>query len=446
MEIIGQSCLTMFKTFITTFGHHRIKKCLPGLLNDTLYVTKCSHSNRTNCFHTVQFVKNKQSFLNRNLYFLKPCSSIIRTVAVDSVEDIIFKNQDILKSYLDSLTDEYRRVGNSILKNNLQDYKKTQLLSSRVNILDSLSSLEELKVGTEDDREMRSQIESEKAEYYEKLSRIDRELIIHLIPVEPFDEIDDVIIEIRAGVGGQEAMLFANNLLKMYCGYASYKGWDHYIDDLSVSDLGGIRSGSISVSGSDALKHYCHEGGVHRVQRVPVTEKYGRVHTSAVSVAVMAQPSEVEVKLPDSDLKFEAKRASGPGGQSVNKTDSAVRITHLPTGIAVECQTERSQIKNKSNALKKLRAKLYQIQVDEQMKNVSRTRKFQMGSGDRSEKIRTYNFQQDRITDHRIGYTAHSIEIFLSGSESFDKMISELRKEAKRERIIEFIDSLKNNI
>ncbi|XP_039277618.1 peptide chain release factor 1-like isoform X2 [Nilaparvata lugens] len=348
--------------------------CLPRSLHYTRNILKFYDSNKTNCNHIRKYVKTKQL---RNLYFLKLHILPIRTISSDSVENIILQNQDALKLHLDSLTDNYRS-DRSFSKSNLQAFKKNQLLSSRVNILDNLASLEELKLGMEDDKEMKAQIESEKTEYIEKLQRVDRELVNYLVPVEPFDEINDVIIEIRAGVGGQEAMLFANNLLEMYCGYASYKGWDHYVDDLSVSDLGGIRSGSISVSGGDALKHYCYEAGVHRVQRVPLTEKYGRIHTSAVSVSVMAQPSEVEVDLHDKDLKFEAKRASGPGGQSVNKTDSAVRITHLPTGIAVECQTERSQIKNKSYALKKLRAKLYQIQVDEQMKNVSRTRKFQI--------------------------------------------------------------------
>lgn len=271
---------------------------------------------------------------------------------------------------------------------------------------------------------------------------LENELLRLLTPAEPYDN-HAIIVEVTAGVGGLEAMLFAKKLFEMYQSYASFKGWEIQILEYQMSDLDGLRHGSISVEGLGAYSSLKFEGGVHRVQRVPQTEKSGRIHTSTVTVAIMPQPTEIQVNINTKDLKVETKRASGPGGQHVNKTDSAVRIVHLLSGLAVESQSERSQIENKSIAMCRLRAKLYLRQYEESIEKLQATRRIQVGTSGRSEKIRTYNFIQDRITDHRLAKNIYGVDNYLSGGEDLDRVIEQLICESHREILLEIIG---NNI
>lgn len=244
-----------------------------------------------------------------------------------------------------------------------------------------------------------------------------------LIPKDPLDD-KNVLLEIRAGTGGEEASLFAGDLFRMYSRHAENRGWKIEIMSASWSDSGGFKEVIAMVKGNGAYSHLKYESGTHRVQRVPTTEAQGRIHTSAVTVAVLPEAEEVEVEIDPNDIKVDVYRSSGPGGQSVNTTDSAVRVTHLPTGLVVTCQDEKSQHKNKAKALKVLRARLYDLQLREQNDRISRDRKNQVGSGDRSERIRTYNFPQGRVTDHRIGLTLYKLDQVLQGD--LDEIISEL--------------------
>lgn len=242
-----------------------------------------------------------------------------------------------------------------------------------------------------------------------------------------------IILEIRAGTGGLEASLFAADLLRMYSRYATKNGWKVELIDSSVSEKGGYKEVICSISGSGVYGKMKFESGTHRVQRVPETEASGRIHTSAATVAVLPEAEEVDIEIRPEDMKIDVFRSGGAGGQGVNRTDSAVRLTHLPTGIVVTCQDERSQLKNKAKAMKVLRARLYDMKQKEQSDKITESRRSQVGSGDRSEKIRTYNFPDRRITDHRIGFTTHNLEGVLEGD--LDEMIAALREEEKKLRL-----------
>jgi len=246
-----------------------------------------------------------------------------------------------------------------------------------------------------------------------------------LVPKDP-DEGKDVIVEIRGGAGGQEAALWAGDLYEMYRRLAERHRWRTDVIASSPSELGGFKEVSVEVRGKDAYGRLKHEAGVHRVQRVPVTESQGRIHTSTATVAVMPEAEEVEVEIRPEDLQIDVYHSSGPGGQSVNTTNSAVRIVHKPTGIKIECQEERSQLQNKEKAMRYLRARLHQIALDEAHEKEAAKRRAQLGTGERSEKIRTYNFPEGRVTDHRIKHTSHQLDDVLGGGESLDGFIDEL--------------------
>ena len=258
-------------------------------------------------------------------------------------------------------------------------------------------------------------VQSDYDENKEKTERLAEELRILLIPKDPNDD-KNVIVEIRGGAGGEESALFANSLYRMYTMYAAARKWQIEVISANETELGGFKEICFSVSGEGAYSRLKYESGVHRVQRVPETESQGRVHTSTVTVAVLPEAEEVELEINPTDLKIDVFRASGAGGQHINKTESAVRITHLPTGMVVECQDERSQLKNKEKAMKVLRTRLYDAMLQEQNDKIASERKSQVGTGKRSERIRTYNFPEGRVTDHRIGLTLYRLDYVLNGN------------------------------
>ena len=293
--------------------------------------------------------------------------------------------------------------------------------------------LAEIMADPESDAEMRALADEELLAAKETIPSLEQALKVLLLPK---DEADDrnAILELRAGTGGDEAALFAADLLRMYQRYAEIRGWRFELMSMSETGLGGIKEAIASLGGRGAYARLKFESGVHRVQRVPETEASGRIHTSAATVAVLPEAEEVDVVIGEKDLRVDVYRASGPGGQSVNTTDSAVRITHLPTGIVVTQQDEKSQHKNKAKALKVLRARLYEHERQEQDAARAATRRGQIGSGDRSERIRTYNFPQGRVTDHRINLTLHKLERILSG-EALDELVEALIVEDQARRL-----------
>ena len=273
------------------------------------------------------------------------------------------------------------------------------------------------------DKDLKELAEIQMEEAKEKLPKIEEEIKMLLIPKDPNDD-KNVICEIRGGAGGEEAALFAGTLFRMYSMYAERKHWKLEVLNENETGLGGYKEISFMITGKGAYSRLKFESGVHRVQRVPDTESSGRIHTSTVTVAVLPEAEDVEVEINPSDIKMDVFRASGAGGQHVNKTSSAVRLTHIPTGIVAECQTERSQVQNREYAMRLLRSRLYDMELSKQEKELASERKSQVGSGDRSEKIRTYNYPQGRITDHRIGLSIFQMEDFLNGN--IDNMIDSL--------------------
>lgn len=284
----------------------------------------------------------------------------------------------------------------------------------------------------ESDPELRRMAAEEVARLEPQQEQLEEQLKILLLPKDPNDE-KNVVLEIRAGTGGDEATLFAAEIFRMYARYAESQGWKVEISSVSESEIGGYKEIIALISGDRVYSKLKYESGVHRVQRVPVTEQQGRVHTSAVTVAVLPEPDEVEVEIDPKDLRIDTFCSSGPGGQSVNTTYSAVRITHLPTGLVVSCQDEKSQIKNKARALRVLRSRLYEMELEKQRAQIGAERRSMVGTGDRSEKIRTYNFPQNRVTDHRIGLTLYQLDSILDGR--LDPVIDALTTYYQAERL-----------
>ena len=286
-----------------------------------------------------------------------------------------------------------------------------------------LAGLKEM-ISSEEDKELKELALEEEAAKREEREKTENELKILLLPVDPNDE-KNAIIEIRAGAGGDEAALFAAELMRMYKMYAEKKHWRVEDVDINETELGGVKEAVFSLTGDSIFSCLKFESGVHRVQRVPDTESQGRIHTSTVTVAVLPEVEDVVVEINEKDLKIDTYRSGGAGGQHVNKTESAIRITHLPTGIVVQCQDERSQIKNREKAMRVLKSKLYDKMQEDADKEYSAARRSQVGTGDRSERIRTYNFPQGRVTDHRINLTLYSLENFMNGD--IDEMLDALR-------------------
>jgi len=303
-----------------------------------------------------------------------------------------------------------------------RDYK-----NARQTIEDCLSMLE-----TENDEDMRIMLKEELAEARETEKDLDYRLKILLLPKDPNDE-KNVIVEIRAGAGGEEAALFASDVYRMYIKYAESRRWKTEMISLNESGIGGFKEVIFMISGAGAYSRLKFESGVHRVQRVPETESGGRIHTSTITVAIMPEAEEIDFHLDLNECRFDVFRASGNGGQCVNTTDSAVRLTHIPTGIVVSCQDEKSQLKNKDKALKVLRAKLYELEREKRHDEEAKERRSQVGTGDRSEKIRTYNFPQGRVTDHRIHLTLHRLDGVLGGD--LDEIIDALIAADQAERL-----------
>ncbi|MDR2953246.1 MAG: peptide chain release factor 1 [Treponema sp.] len=317
----------------------------------------------------------------------------------------------------------------------MKEYSQLGEIASVYRVIEELGKQTEQAqalIQEEKDYQMRELAREELKELETRLAMNEDKLKFLLIPRDPLDE-KNIIMEIRAGTGGEEAALFAADLYRMYSRFAETKSWKFEIMNSNDTELGGLKEIVFSVSGNNVYENLRYESGVHRVQRVPATEASGRIHTSAVTVAVLPEADETEIDIKQEDLRIDVMRAGGPGGQCVNTTDSAVRITHLPTGITVHCQDEKSQIKNKAKAMRILRARVYEMEEAKAAAQRAEARKTQVGSGDRSQRIRTYNFPQNRLTDHRINLTLYKLDIIMQGD--VEELFDALKLSAKEEML-----------
>ena len=342
----------------------------------------------------------------------------------DKLDDLLIRYQQVMEELNDPDVVNNQAHFRKLMKeqNDLLPIveKYTEYKNTKQSIEDSLEMLE-----GENDEEMRELLKEELSDCKERIVEIENELKILLIPKDPMDE-KNVIVEIRAGAGGDEAALFAAELYRMYAKYAESRRWKVDLMSVNESGIGGFKEAVFMITGNGAYSRLKFESGVHRVQRVPETESGGRIHTSTATVAIMPEAEEVDVQLDMNDVRIDVFRASGNGGQCVNTTDSAVRVTHIPTGIVISCQDEKSQLKNKDKALKVLRSRLYDMELEKKQKEEASLRKNQVGTGDRSEKIRTYNFPQGRCTDHRIKLTSYRLNEIMNGDvdEIIDSLIA----------------------
>ncbi|TRY97625.1 hypothetical protein DNTS_004753 [Danionella cerebrum] len=391
-----------------------------------------------------------------DIYFSKRAFHLTQPVNVAkilSVEDIF--NMKSFQDYLKDKEKEYKTCLNSVSAEN-HSLGDNDIKMKRAKVSDlsplilkikelGLKEKELLDMNDllkENDPELNELAEMEKETCLKTILDL-RQKILSLLLHEEDLELSELVLEVSAGVGGLEAMLFTAEIFSMYQNYSAFNGWTFQILESGNSEIGGIRHASASITGPLSYKKLRFEAGVHRVQRIPKTESKGRIHTSTMTVAILPQPTEIALTINPKDLKIETKRASGAGGQHVNTTDSAVRITHLPTGTVAESQNDRSQIKNKEIAMKLLRAKLYSAQLEEETNKRYQTRKLQIGTKGRSEKIRTYNFLQDRITDHRISKTMHNMEEFLQGEELLDEMVVLLQVFSEQESLMDIVNDYK---
>ena len=344
-----------------------------------------------------------------------------------------------IKERFDELTELISKP--EIIADNAQWQKLVKERSELEDIAEAHDELEKLVkekeeaekvVEEETDKEMKELFEAELKEIKKKTEEVEEKIKVLLLPKDENDE-SNVIVELRSAAGGEESALFCAVLLKMYTRFAERKGWSVEMIDISETEIGGVKEAVFLIKGKNAYKYLKYESGVHRVQRVPETETQGRVHTSTATVAILPEVQDVDFEINDKDIKIDTYRSSGAGGQHVNKTDSAIRITHFPTGIVVACQDERSQIKNKERAMSILKSKLYDYYKSQQDKEYADNRRSQVGTGDRSERIRTYNYPQGRITDHRINYSLFSMDDFLDGN--IEELSDELQREDQKRKL-----------
>ncbi|XP_043583095.1 peptide chain release factor 1 isoform X1 [Bombus pyrosoma] len=347
-----------------------------------------------------------------------------------------------VRKYLNHLTDAYQSSDEKqgSISDILKLHEIPQLLNEKIKIIENINDLNDL---VPENEEMKNLIREEDLTYIRQMSQIDEKILDIILQKVDTENYDNVVMEIIPGVGGQEAMLFARDLLVMYVNYFDYLGFSYETLEQLESDTGGVRRATLLITDNNAFKKLKYESGVHRVQRIPTTEKSGRLHTSTAVVTIIPEPKDVDIKIDEKDLIIESKKASGAGGQHVNTTDSAIRITHIPTGKIVTCQTNRSQIKNKKLALTKLKTILFEEQLDQQVSLINKIRKKQMGSRLRNEKIRTYNFNQDRITDHRISNgTMYNLREFMKNGADLEILEDRLYKDMQLRTTLEIIEEM----